>query len=543
MNKLSITDIETRTEKKFGDKYEFISEYRGMDVPVLIKHIRCGKTWTQTHYNFLKGIGCSECNKKPVYNEIDQNQYNKFLADKYDDQFTILEYKNAHEYIKIRHNYFYDKLGNKGLWGGEDIILASNLIRRTTKRSTCKKCRYDNHFKCINHELLRKEKFCLYMHVNKVNHKKYIGITCTPLVSRWNSGFGYNKKSSLYYAIKKYGWNNFSHFVLYNNEWLEVDQNNYPADIYKYTFDEVSSLEKEYISNYRKKYGKNNIYNRTNGGEGLLGINEIKVNQYSKKGKFIKSYESIKRASEETSTSYRTIIQCCRKNCKTAGGFLWKYSSDKSPLEIPKKIILKNIPVSQYTMTGKFVKNYKSYAEASKETGISNSSISACCNNKIKQAGNYQWKITGSDKKISSIEKYNHRQGIFQYTLEGTFVKKYSSMAEAERVTGSSAIWNSCSNIQAQSGGYIWVYDKKDVQLHLEMLKKRQKPGAKRVYQYDLKGKLINIYSSIYESAYKTNINRNLISKCCRGIKKQAKENIYLFEREDWKEEIKIRCN
>lgn len=37
-------------------------------------------------------------------------------------------------------------------------------------------------------------------------------------------------------------------------------------------------------------------------------------------------------------------------------------------------------------------KNYKSIAEASNITGISQSSISLCCSGKYKKAGNYIWK-------------------------------------------------------------------------------------------------------------------------------------------------------
>ena len=49
-------------------------------------------------------------------------------------------------------------------------------------------------------------------------------------------------------------------------------------------------------------------------------------------------------------------------------------------------------PVSQYSLEGKFIKTYPSVREAERQTGINNTSISACCNGKRKTAGGYIWK-------------------------------------------------------------------------------------------------------------------------------------------------------
>lgn len=36
--------------------------------------------------------------------------------------------------------------------------------------------------------------YCVYMHVNKLNDKKYIGITCQTPSRRWQNGYGYKNK-------------------------------------------------------------------------------------------------------------------------------------------------------------------------------------------------------------------------------------------------------------------------------------------------------------------------------------------------------------
>lgn len=63
--------------------------------------------------------------------------------------------------------------------------------------------------------------YTVYMHINKINNKRYIGITSYPYVTqRWNNGKGY-KGQIFYKAIQKYGWDNFEHKVLIHGLTLE----------------------------------------------------------------------------------------------------------------------------------------------------------------------------------------------------------------------------------------------------------------------------------------------------------------------------------
>lgn len=48
--------------------------------------------------------------------------------------------------------------------------------------------------------------------------------------------------------------------------------------------------------------------------------------------------------------------------------------------------------VVQYTLDGQFVAEYESTVNAQSKTGINQSSISKCCNNKFKTAGGFIWK-------------------------------------------------------------------------------------------------------------------------------------------------------
>lgn len=96
--------------------------------------------------------------------------------------------------------------------------------------------------------------YSIYIHLNRINGKKYIGITCKKPEIRWANGLGY-KKQPFWNAITKYGWDNFEHIII---------KDNLPEPCAK-------TLEKILIHKYNTrnpKYG----YNATDGGDGTLGI-------------------------------------------------------------------------------------------------------------------------------------------------------------------------------------------------------------------------------------------------------------------------------
>lgn len=55
-------------------------------------------------------------------------------------------------------------------------------------------------------------KYTVYLHVNKINGKKYFGQTCQKVSDRWGNGSTYSNSKHLYRAIMKYGWKKFSSF-------------------------------------------------------------------------------------------------------------------------------------------------------------------------------------------------------------------------------------------------------------------------------------------------------------------------------------------
>ena len=91
--------------------------------------------------------------------------------------------------------------------------------------------------------------FYVYVHTNKINGKKYVGVTIQKPQRRWGrNGVNYKCHPYFYSAIQKYGWENFDHQV------FEVD-----------TKSEMYYLEQYLISYYETYTGKG--YNLSRGGE------------------------------------------------------------------------------------------------------------------------------------------------------------------------------------------------------------------------------------------------------------------------------------
>ena len=64
---------------------------------------------------------------------------------------------------------------------------------------------------------MEERNYKVYIHKNKINNKVYIGITSIKPEERWRNGHGYIKQMLFYNAIKKYGWDNFKHEILFEN--------------------------------------------------------------------------------------------------------------------------------------------------------------------------------------------------------------------------------------------------------------------------------------------------------------------------------------
>lgn len=305
------------------------------------------------------------------------------------------------------------------------------------------------------------DNYCVYKHTNKINNKVYIGITCQKPEKRWDCGWGYIKQEIFYNAIKKYGWDGFTHEILFEG----------------LTKEQAAEKEIELIAFYksnRKRYNSPSFgYNATDGGDSYGG-NHTEILQYDLEGNFIKKWYSITEAAEANNLSPRTIQGNLAGIAGRAGQYMWCYDEENAPEKImsykekmgrvkPEKEPYKwEVSVAQYDLKGNLVKVWDSVKEAGKVYGA-DANISKCANGKAQTAYNFIWrKVEGEVEQKIKVGKLNNTlKRVAQYDKNGKYLRSYETITEASKETkvNGSHISGVCKGKRNTAGGYIWRYE------------------------------------------------------------------------------------
>lgn len=189
-------------------------------------------------------------------------------------------------------------------------------------------------------------KYVVYVHQNKVNGKRYIGITNNTSKRWYGKGKKYENCPCFNSAIKKYGWDNFYHIVIVSDLTLE----------------EANVLEQFYISVYRtceREFG----YNMQRGGHfvpTMLG----KHHSEETKQKISESNRGKKHPEEQN-----------KRHSEHMKGLMVGSRNHKSK-------------AVRCIDTGKV---YESQGLAALDTGSMQSKISLCCQGKRTQTNGLRW--------------------------------------------------------------------------------------------------------------------------------------------------------
>lgn len=211
--------------------------------------------------------------------------------------------------------------------------------------------------------------FTVYCHINKIDGKKYIGITKQNPKIRWQSGNGYSNNIYFARAIKKYGWKNFEHKILYE----------------ELTKEEAERIEIQLIAKFETA-NREKGYNITNGGNHVGTVSEETKKKISKAHKGIAT--ELHRSEETKRKISEGLIG--RKKSEETKKKMSDYAKSRGMSEITKQRFAdanekRKIPVICIA-TGK---KYESASEASRQTGLCKSTILRHCSGKLKKK---KWK-------------------------------------------------------------------------------------------------------------------------------------------------------
>lgn len=214
--------------------------------------------------------------------------------------------------------------------------------------------------------------YYVYLHNNKINNKKYIGITKQKPENRWGlNGYNYNSSPYFYSAIQKYGWNNFEHIILYNN----------------LTKEEACKKEIELINKYKtqnKKYG----YNIMEGGSAPSLPKEVrdKLSEALKNNQNGKGHPCTieKRRKISEAQKGRKLTEEHKRKLSLAASKRHVVCSDEK-----KRLLSQNYPHKKKVYCAETSKVYDSVQECARQLNLQATNITKVCKGIHHTTGGY----------------------------------------------------------------------------------------------------------------------------------------------------------
>lgn len=322
----------------------------------------------------------------------------------------------------------------------------------------------------------------VYMHTNMENNKKYIGITMQEnMHTRWKNGRGYSHNTHFSKAIKKYGWDNFKHEILFKNLTKEEAENKEVELIKKYkTLDREFGYNLDSGGRAGKKMSEETKIKIGKANKGKIVSKETcKMISESHKGKKLSKehIEKISKANSGSGNHFYGQSLCGEKN-----GMYGKKHSEESKANMSKNKKGKYIGKNSH-MYGKKLSNetkykiyntkkekyyrkviciengevFESIAEAGRKMGLNRNNIQCCCAGKSRSIKGYHF-LYYENYIIGKEQECQDKRFRKVICIETNII--YKSIVNASINTGihKDGIIQCCKGKQKTSGGYHWEY-------------------------------------------------------------------------------------
>lgn len=275
--------------------------------------------------------------------------------------------------------------------------------------------------------------FCVYVHTNKINGKRYVGVTSQEPEKRWNEGKGYTpRQPHMYNAIQKWGWDNFEHQILVSGV----------------SVDDASFIEQTLIKEWRlqdPKYG----YNSQSGGLTSATLSDE-----------IRTKISVALKGKPFTTEHKANLSKAKKNKPLTEkqqeiiDQIKYYNKDKKFTEEHRQNLSEALKGREFTeehkqnlsntKKGKFSQRQQ---EALRKISESNKGRKHTEEEKAKISAGNKGKLKKNSVKVEQYDSNTEK-----------VVGVYDSVMDAHNKTGISyhSIWNCVNGHSNSAGGFVW---------------------------------------------------------------------------------------
>ena len=296
-------------------------------------------------------------------------------------------------------------------------------------------------------------KWIVYCTTCTINNKIYIGVhkTVNPEVFDGYLGCGvyinnkasYNKDYLFHKAIRKYGIENFKRIIIkiFNNS----------EDAYLL---ESSIVNEEYLK-------RKDVYNTALGGKSGGSITQrINCYLYDEKGNYCMKFASYSEAATYLSKNLKSIQRAINDKTKCSGYYISIVQYDKLDVSTMYQYKgINKIPVFQYDATGNYECCYESIKDAAKSLSINDSNIGRAIKLNLLVKNKYFSNVLVP---FISISKNKTSCKIYQYDLDGNFIKAYDNMQQAKNELKIKSNIYTAIKLNQICGSYQWKFEKFD---------------------------------------------------------------------------------
>lgn len=352
----------------------------------------------------------------------------------------------------------------------------------------------------------------IYLIVNKINDKKYVGQTTTTIENRARQHFSNYKNKRKYainLAIEKYGKDNFTV--------KEIEKISCTSK--RELQEKLNEKEIFYIQEYQSIASEHG-YNLDKGGASCSYFFKP-VDVYDIYGNLVKTFNGVNEAARYYEVGANTVVKMCMgiQNRCMKHDVIFRYEGEPFDKYDTNLLIPSAKTLYQFTMDGKYIGEYLSAPIAVKELDLD---ISPTCLSyaarENKTAGGYVWSYNKSF--TFDIENYRNYVSVDKYSTDGKFLGNFKCVTDAGKSLNldyvkTSSITDVCSGKMLTAYGYVWRY--KDEPFDKYRVTSKYQP----VNQYSKGDIFIETHDTANQASKKVGLKYSGdIGKCCRGEQK-----------------------